>query len=449
MSGLGGNLTYPANKQFRNSFGVIDPTASGSEGIEFRLIEDLQAQEGVTGVKTLFIESTGDYIPGGAQASYTRVDHKDSASRVVGLVLEDRGPMDESTHELGFTVEAVAQHPGVFNDNLFGQRRTYAHKFKYLDAVVAGLISDLDIMRAYADINQQITDDSGRYSGGLQGNVESVVNAVTTMIFSGDVSADTFDVPAANLWGETLSNCSDYIDSPLTISAAAVTVGSTVIGESYLVIANSVALSMYVGQTVTTSVGADAGAHIVTKIVKGTTNSYIYFDFVWTAAEAVTFETVGDPDIVNNSAVAVTYPGYGFIVHMAAETLDSHLITLDTKDTFKNLTTFNVEKLDGIKTTITAGAFELLPWAEVFREFSHMAHDVPLSNHHDIAKPSSTYPWVKFILNTNHRNASMHGASHHGSYLEEIILFLPNNGVSTGNAGCISDVEDLLIVWST
>jgi hypothetical protein len=135
--------------------------------------------------------------------------------------------------------------------------------------------------------------------------------------------------------------------------------------------------------------------------------------------------------------------GFGFIVHVPGnETIASHSITLTTKDEYKNLTTFNVEKFDGTKTVITAGSFELLPWAEVWREFSHMAHDVPLSNHHDVSKPTSAFPWVKFILETNHRNGGFHGASEVTGYLERMILFVPENS-NTAN------LKTLFELWAS
>ncbi len=369
MSGLGGNLTYPANKQFVNDFSIIDKTTPwGVAGVnDIRLITDLQVQEGVRGAKTLFFEKTGDYIPGGAQASVTRVDHQDSVARVTDVVLENRGPCDECQHELGFTVEAIAQHPGVFNDNLFGQRRTYVHKFDYLDPVVSGIISDLDLQRAYADIADQIAVDTGRYTGSMQGNVESVVDAVQTVVFSADVSTD-------------------YVYWPAT-------------GLTELV----------------------SAAKTATRLTGTTT---------------ITLGAIGEGGFVITTSVT-------------SATVVSAKLTLTTKDIFKNLTTFNVEKLSGLFTIITQGNFELLPWEEVFREFSHMSHDVPLSNMHDVSKPSSTYPWTKFILNTNHRQASIHGASHHGSYLEEIILFVPDNGATTGVAGCVADLASLLGTWAS
>ena len=365
MSGLGGNLTYPDNKQFRNSFGII--ATPGAAGQEFRLVTDLKVQAGVTGAKTLFFEETGDYIPGGAQATVTRVDHQDAVAKVVTVVLENRGPMDESTHELGFTVEAVAEHPGVFNDNLFGQRRTYVHKFDYLDPVVSGIISDLDLQRAYADIANQIAVDTGRYTGSMQGNVESVVDAVQTVVFSASVASGTNSV----YWPAT--------------------------GLTELV-----------------------SAAISANRLSGTTS--------------ITLGTAGEG---------------GFVITADTATIVSAKLVLTTKDIFKNLTTFNVEKLSGTFVINTAGNFELLPWAEVFREFSQMGHDAPLSNMHDVEKPSSTYPWTKFILNSNHRNAAIHGASHSGSYLEQVILYVPDNGATTGVAGCVDDLETLFTTWAT
>jgi hypothetical protein len=359
MSGLGGNLTYPANKQFRNTLGTI--ANPGAAGQEFRLITDLKAQAGVTGAKTLFMESTGDYIPGGAQASYTRVDHADSVARVTTVVLENRGPIDESTHELGFTVEAIAQHPGVFNDNLYGQRRTYVHKFDYLDPVVSGIISDLDLQRAYADISNQILVDTGRYSGGLQGNVESVVDAVQTVVFSADVSTD-------------------YVYWPAT-------------GVTELVSAAKTATRLAGTTTITLGAGGEGGFVITTSVTSAT--------------------------------------------------VVSAKLVLTTKSTYKNLTTFNIEKLSGTFTINTAGNFELLPWAEVWREFSHMAHDTPLSNMHSVEKPSNANPWTKFILESGHRQASIHGASHSGSYLEQVVLFVPDVTTNT------DALETLLTSWSS
>ncbi len=445
MSGLGGNLGYPDNKQFRNSFGIIaDP---GTAGQEFRLISDLKV---AAATRTLFFESTGDYIPGGSAngASIIRVDHAEAIARVVDIVLENRGPCDECKHELGFTIAAKAQHPGVMNDNRYGQRRTYSHKFEYLDAIVGGLISDVDLMRAYADITQQITDDSGRFNGDLQGNIEAVVTAFMILKFSATVAAATYDIPAAGLYGVSLAAASAYIDSPTVITGGA-TIGNTVVGDNTLTIANSVAKSMYVGQLVTPAVVAPTTQVAITKIVEGATNSVITLDTVWTSAVAATFSVSADAKIVVNDAVGITTPGYGFIVHHATATVSTHKMALTTKDIYKSLTTFNVEKLSGIFTITTTGAFELLPWAEVFREFSHMAHDVPLSNHHDLDKPSSAYPWTKFILETGHRNAGYHGASESGSYIERLVLFVPDNGATTGVAGCVDDLEDLFDTWAS
>jgi hypothetical protein len=449
MSGLGGNLTYPASKQFVNSFGIINPAGGAAGTNDIRLITDLQAQEGVLGAKTLFFEKDGNYIPGGAQASYTRVDHADSVSKVANIVLEDRGPMDESNHELGFTVEAIAEHPGVYNDNLFGQRRTYAHVFDYLDPVVSGKISDADVMRAYSDINTQIYDDKGRYTGNQQGNVEACVDAMTDLEFSTDITGATFDIPGAGLYGKTLTQAAAYIDSPLAITAEA-TVGNTVVGDNTLTIANADAVSMYVGQTVTPAVVAPVTPAVITHIEVGATNTVITLDTVWTTIAAATFGVAAEIKKVVNNAAGLTSPGYGFIVHPAgAETLAEHSMTLTTRDIFKNLTTFNVEKLSGIFTVVADGNFELMPWAEVFREFTSMGHDAPLANMHDFEKPANTYNWVKFILWTNHSNAAIHGASHGGSYRENVILYVPDNGASSGSAGCVANLETLIALWAT
>lgn len=365
MSGLGGNLTYPDNKQFRNSFGVIDNP--GTAGQEFRLIEDLKLQGGVTGAKTLFIESTGDYMPTSSEASVTRVDHKAAVAKVVDVILENRGPCDECTHELGFTVEAIAEHPGVFNDNLYGQRRTYVHKFEYLDPVVDGVISDLDLQRAYADIADQIAVDTGRYTGSMQGNVESVVDAVESVTFSADVSTDHV------FW--TATGVTELVSTAKTANK-----------------------------------------------LTGTTT--------------ITLGSAGEG-------------GFVIITDVTSATLVSAKLTLTTKDIFKNHTTFNIEHLSGTFTVIKEGNFELLPWEEVFREFTNMAHDVPLSNMHYVEKPSNTFPWTKFILETGHRNASIHGASHSNGYLERMILFVPNDpSATTGNAGCVDDLEALFVSWA-
>jgi len=359
MSGYGGNLTYPDLKVFYNSIGTLDntvptPDTGAPADQTFRILDD-----GKLGVRVLHMAKEGSYIPKG---TWTKVEQLDAVARQVRIKFDNRAPCDECTAELGFTVVAKAQHPGVFNDNFYGQRRTYAHKFDRLDPIAAGLISDMDLMRAYADVNQQITDDSGRFNGQLQGNIESVVNAVVAITFSADISAGTVDVPAAGLYGVSFAAASDYVSL--------------------------------------------AGANTVV-------------------------QNVGTP-----------IPGYGFIVHVpGAETVDDHYIQLTTKDEYFKHTTFNVEKFDGFETVIAAGNFELLPWEEVFREFTHMPHDVPLSNHHYVEKPVNT-AWAKYILETDHSNASFHGASHGESYLQRVIFFVPKNDAS------IADLETILAAWS-
>ena len=158
----------------------------------------------------------------------------------------------------------------------------------------------------------------------------------------------------------------------------------------------------------------------------------------------------GTTTITNTSATAGFIPGYGFVVHPpGTETLTTHTITLTTKDEYKNLYTFNVEKFDGIKVVITAGSFELLPWAEVFPEFTHMGHDVPLSNHHDLAKPVNATAWVKFILTTNHRNAGYHGASETGGYLERFVLYVTADDWTTATPPVSAKINALKALFDT
>jgi len=124
-------------------------------------------------------------------------------------------------------------------------------------------------------------------------------------------------------------------------------------------------------------------------------------------------------------------------------------MTLTTKEKFKNLTTFEVEHADGVLATIAEGNYELMPFEDVYREFTHMGHDVPLSNHHIFGKPSDTYPWVKFVLQTGHTVGNMHGASASNSYQEDVVIYVPDNGATTGAAGCVADLEALLVLWAT
>ena len=348
MSGYGGNLTYPDTKIFFNSLTVNDPSV---EGDDLRVVVDP-----VLG-NVLFIESRGESIPG-ADGAWSKIVHVDPTARVTDVVLENRAPCDDCTAELGFVVTAEMKQPGVRNDNFYGYRRSYFHRFERLDPIAAGLISDADLMRAYADIQQQITDDVGRGGANLKGNTEAIVDAVTSITFSGDVSGGTFDIPAAGIYGETLANVSDYISGTTTI-----TNGGT------------------------------------------------------------------------------TKPGYGFIVHPpGAETITSHKITLTTKTEYISEVTHQVSDVTGTFEITTEGNFETLPWQEVWREFTNMGHDVPLSNQWDFPKPDPALTWNKYILESNMGGAAIHGASHGNSYLQRVVMYVPTSAD-------IARLETILGAW--
>jgi len=447
MKGYGGNLTYPENKQFRNSFGII--ANPGVAPQEFRLVVDAGINPGVVAASVLFIEGSGDYIPGGAArgATVVQVDHEDSIARMIKAVLDDRGPCDECDHELGFIVKAINRKPGVMNDNLYGQLRTYSHKFKALDPLSGGYISDLDVMRAYEDISQQITDDAGRYNGHMQGNVEAIVEPTVRMEFSGTVAAGTFDIPAAGLYGVTLAAAAAYIDSPL-VKAGVATVGNTVIGDNTLTMTNAFAASLYVGQELTIGVATPA-SQVITKIEVGAVNTVLTVSQPWTNAAGATVTVAAEPETVVNRAAGITNPGYGFIVHVpGAETLVEHSIHLVTKDEYQDETTFQLQEVDGVATIEVQGAFELMPWKDVYREFTHMGHDVPLSNHWAKEKPANVYNWSKFILKTTQSVGNMHGASHGNDYLNGLVLYVADNGATTGVAGCVADLKTLFDAWA-
>ena len=445
MSGYGGNLTYPDNKQFRNSFGIInDP---GVAGQEFRLVVDQKIQVGAN-ARTLFIESTGDYIPGEVGATVTRVDHLASAAKVSVAILENRSPADISTHELGFIQKAIAQHPGVMNDNFYGQLRTYAHKFDYLDPITAGLISDLDLMRAYADINQQITDDTGRYNGHLTGNYEAVIDAHTTITLSAVIGSSTYNIPGAGLYGVSAATALPYV-GPIVVAAASITSGATSAGDTSVTVAKADGIGFYIGQAITFDAGTPL-TNTVTSVTWGATNTTIGFKdpILTTGATTVIATTAYAANSLTN--VGVETPGYGYeIIFDGAQTITAHLMKTTTKVQYHNLYTHQLQEVDGVVTTEVAGNFELLPWEEVYREFAHMGHDVPLSNHWNYEKPSNVYSWTKFILEANHYTGTFHGASHGGSYKERMVLFVADNGATTGVAGCVADLATLLATWIT
>lgn len=356
MSGYGGNLTYPTTKVFKNNYGTVTDW--------MKIYEDKKLQNAVAGNHTLTLIDKGDTIVGTPNAGVAQVLWQASVARVMDVVLSAAAPCDTCDHELGFTVNAIAQHPGVMNDNLYGQRRTYAHKFVNLDPITAGLISDADLTRAYADISQQIADDIGRYNGHMQGNYEAVVDCVETVTGTIVPASDTVDIPALGLYG--------LLAAPATVIPAP---------------------------------------------VGGTLADYL---------------TISTTEITNVGAVK---SGYGFVLHAAAP-LTAHKLTLTTKKEYQDSYTFMVEDLSGTFMITTDGSFELLPWEEVYREFAHMEHMSPLSNHHADEKPADTVIdavttnsliWGKYILDANQNVGNMHGASHGNNYKQSLIIYLRAN----------------------
>lgn len=372
MSGYGGNLTYPTTKVFRNNFG---PDAW------YKIYEDLKAQNGVAGNHTMAFSETGDSIVGTPNANVTVSYWKPETAKTMNVFLEDRAPLDEGNHELGFTVVKESQHPGVMNDNYYGQRRTYAHKFEVLDPVTAGLISDEDLLRAYSDISGQIGADKGRYTGYMQGSYEAVVDAVQHTSFKTPPGTAVFDIPALGVYSAALAD---------TVPGTTDTVGD------YIKI----------------DVAPMAGAY---------TNA----------------------PLLSDGSAGVTKPYFGYIVHdsdvPAVMVIDKTktYISLSTKKEYTKDTTFLIEKLSGRSTTTLAGNFESLPWAEVYREFAHMEHMVPLSNHHadekpadiviDAVTPANTLSWAKFILDSYMPVGSFHGASHGETYNQTLMIYLRAN----------------------
>lgn len=387
MSGYGGNLTYPTTKFFWNG----DISASLTDYIAN--VTDAIAGSSAASDNVLFFPGNGGYMINKGGAEYSENAHVDAVAKVVSVYLDNRAPCDDCNAELGFIVNGVNKDPGVMNMNYYGFRRTYSHKFIKLDAITAGLISDEDLLEAYADICQQITQDNGRGGNNLYGNTESTVDCVLEVTLSAVLGAATFDIPAAGIYGAAWA-------APVTDVAHA--------GGTPLTVGNYLS-------------GGNTGAATVT--------------------------TVASDDVTNGATqlgTITTRSGFGYVVHPDAaqtvETGDTKLI-LTTKDEYDEFMTFHIEDLDGTFTIDTAGNYEGLPWAEVFREFSHMAHDVPLSNHHYIQKPDNAHDWHRFILFNTMGGAAIHGASHGDNYMDAVVFYVQDTGTM------VADVQTVLDAW--
>lgn len=152
-------------------------------------------------------------------------------------------------------------------------------------------------------------------------------------------------------------------------------------------------------------------------------------------------------------------------------TLTNTTMTIDANNYIAHVAkeddvTFEVQDPTGGVTSITVvpNAFSQMTPDDVYREFSHAAHDGHLANQHRVEIPLNVW-YTKYIFKQLMKTASIHGASHGNDYLEEVHVYIPTSYLdddiwdatnlmwasTADNAGFSADqtLDEIITTWKS
>lgn len=417
--GYGGNLTFPALRQFTNS-----------DGSKYTGFEDARYDPDAANDVRFITEQIGfgsiPYLAGAS--SDTLIWGKEAVAKESTVTLNGDMPCTACPYDFGFAIKTVPKKPGVLNSMLYGKVRPYFSSATSVMDAGDGTISSEDHLKQTSEILGLILADVGLSNVDTEQRGAVVDAYMTTPVAYTDANTVVVSIPELGL--------------STTIAFAAGTV-QTVDQVNALLEAQGMHLYVYAYD----STGAGIGANDVVGF-----RSYYDGDYAIVGG-AVSTTVLGIP----SSYVVTQTAGAAVLIN------SDSTISLRTKAEYVAEYNYEIQEVSDGTTFITntEGEYEYFSSDEIWRWFAHRRNDRGYANFwrgnpqpvnvatvedatFDPTTPADgvaplTSGWYKWIGKTHHTTASIHGASHGNNYQQVMELYIPEvgwpSGATAGNVG--------------